>query len=353
MLNGWKLTFCFCVLTMFVCGLASSKAAAQNSGYPNGQQQSNDPTQLSAEQRMAMQAAQQQAFDQQNMEAAQAAAIHEPQRPFPELPQNEQQYLEQMLDYWETSSQKVKQYVCDFQRYEYDSGTVNYRDPNTNQLAAATFAKGVIKYAEPDKGFYETTKIMAFDSPPAAAGEEAKYKTLAAEEAKEKWICDGKNVYEYDYKNKKLYESELPADMRGDRIIDSPMPFLFGAKKAQILDRYWVRVVPQDSETEYYLEAYPKRIDDARLYSKIEIVLAREDFLPKAMHVYSPQYNPAKGNFQSRYFAFNDRSVNDSVSRFQNFFAIFIRPKTDIGWKRVSRMALQGQQAGLPGADLK
>jgi hypothetical protein len=131
------------------------------------------------------------------------------------------------------------------------------------------------------------------------------------------------------------------------------MPFLFGAKKSQILDRYWVRVIPQDSETEYYLEAYPKRIDDARLYSKIEIVLAREDFLPKAMHVYSPQYNPAKGNFQSRYFAFNDRSVNDQLSRIQDFFGVFVRPKTDIGWKRVSRMALQGQQAGLPGTDFK
>jgi TIGR03009 family protein len=306
-------------------------------------------------------AAQVQALTPQQQAALQAEQLAStqtpvpPQRPFPELPPQEIEYLNQFLDYWQQSSQRVKQYVCDFRRYEYDSAIVNYRDPDTQQLAAHAIAVGEIRFAQPDKGRYEASQIWDFQAPPSAPGEAASYDRRGkrhekgADSEKERWICDGRSIYEFDFENKRLYESEIPKEMQGAAIVNSPIPFLFGADKEKILERYWVRVIPKGVETEYWLEAYPKKIEDARVYSKIEVILAKEDFLPKAMHVYSSQYDPARNNFQSQYYAFENRRVNDQLDQVKNFFGYFVRPQKPIGWERVNRRALAGQQsAQLP-----
>ncbi len=368
MLNGWKINLCLSVGCSILAGWTLSVAAQDQTNLPSptGQQQQTPQQQsaqqysdgsggaLTADQQAAMQNASQQAFDQQQA-AVEAASIPIPQRPFPELSEEEAKYLDQFLDYWQSSSQSVKQYVCDFRRFSYDSGTVNYRDPGTNQLAAAEVATGQIRYAEPDKGFYETIQKWTFKAPPLQPGGEAEYEELNKEISQEKWICTGRAIFEFNFAQKILYESEIPAEMQGERIIDSPLPFLFGAKKDQILDRYWVRVVPQSSPDEYWLEAYPKRVEDARMYSKIEVILAKADFLPKAIHANSAQYDPQKGNFESTYFAFENRKINDQLSRFQDFLGVFVRPQTPVfgGWKRVNRSSLhEDHQAVLP-TDLK
>ena len=282
------------------------------------------------------------------MAQQQAAEQRVAARPFPELPEPQEKYLHELLDYWQQNSDLVKQYVCDFQRYEYDTEIVNYRDPQTNQLAAHNVATGQIRYAAPDRGYFETTAVMDFKAPPTQPGGEAEYRPRETNGPLEKWICDGRNIYEFDFSAKRLYETEIPASMQGDGLSNSPLPFLFGANKELLLERYWVRVItPEGATNEYWLEAYPKRIDDARNYSKIEIIIAEEDFLPKAMHLYSPQYDPANNNFGSRYFAFGNRRVNDGRSKIQDFLGIFVRPQTPItgGWKRVTRSALEQQQA--------
>ncbi len=278
----------------------------------------------------------------------QAAQQRVAQRPFPELPPEQEKYLHDLLDYWQQSSDQVKQYVCDFQRFEYDTEIVNYRDPATNQLAAHSIGAGQIRYAAPDRGYFETTGIMDFKAPPQAAGQDADYAQRKTNGPLEKWICDGRNIYEFDFAAKRLYETEIPKSMQGDGLANSPLPFLFGANKALLLDRYWVRVItPEGAINEYWLEAFPKRVEDARHYSKIEIIIAEEDFLPKAMHMYSPQYDPKKNNYGSRYFAFGNRRVNAKSAQLQDFFGIFVRPQTPItgGWKRVTRSALEQQQA--------
>jgi hypothetical protein len=75
----------------------------------------------------------------------------------------EQRYIEQVLDYWQTSSQKIHQCTCDFTRWSYDSEFCNYRNPQTNELCAYAVRRGVIKYASPDKAFLDTTETWHFD----------------------------------------------------------------------------------------------------------------------------------------------------------------------------------------------
>lgn len=285
-----------------------------------------------------------------NYDDIDSIAVPVPTQPF-ELNAEETDYLIRLLDYWQQSSEKVKQFVCQFQRFEFDTESVDYRDPQDRRLAAASIARGQIRFAAPDRGFYETQQVWGFAAPPVAPGAEARYEEIQGDAGKEKWICDGKFIYEFDFPKKLLIENEIPPEMRGERIVDSPLPFLFGAKRDEILSRYWIRPIPQNNADEYWLEAYPKRIEDSRMYSKVEVILAREDFLPKAIHVYSPQYDPQKGNFQSRYFRFENREINRQLARFQDFMGIFVRPQTPPfeGWRRVSRMALhEEQQAFLP-----
>jgi TIGR03009 family protein len=308
----------------------------------NGQNQ----TQQSSQQQTQQQYAQQQQYIQQQAAQLrqqppgaalqQAAAVQQPQRPFPELSAKDQKYLEHILDYWQQTSQQVKQYECDFQRFEYDTAFVDYRDPTTNQLAAAMVGVGTIRFAQPDKARYETTELYKFTKP----GEE--YKKVEGIEALERWITDGKKIYDFDFKDKRIYETEIPVEMRGPQGLDrSPIPFLFGANKSLILNRYWVRVIqPKGAEKEYWLEAYPKRAEDAQNYSRVEIILDEADFLPKGLHMYSPQYDPKKNNFSSRYISFQNRKVNNQLSKIQNFMGVFVRPQLPIGqgWKRVPRM---------------
>ncbi len=380
MLNGCKTSVLFCSLIL----LAGPVFAAQNSG-PAGQTQNNQasvygnsaqtsgysgqasqyqqsPSQsqsssnssvvpLTAQQQAAVEQAARNTLQQQSLAADQQPEVQPPRQPFPDLPPEEVDYLYKFLDHWEQQSDKVKQYVCGFRRFEYDSARVNYRNPTTQQLAAATVAFGEIRYAEPDKGSYETSEIYDFAGPPKAAGEDADYEVRKEEGGKEKWICDGRNIYEFDFENKRLYETEIPAELQGQGIVNSPIPFLFGANRSQILDRYWVRIVPKNDQTIFWLEAYPKRIEDARLYSKIEVIISQKDFLPEGMHVYSPHYDPKKNNFESRYFAFENRQINGQLSAFKDFFGHFVRPQTPVlqGWKRVKRTPLHDQaQANFP-----
>jgi TIGR03009 family protein len=271
----------------------------------------------------------------------QKAIIDLPTQPF-ELTPQEAEYIDKLLDYWQTSSDKVKLFSCRFKRFTYDSESVNYRDPTDNRLAAAAVSIGHIRHAAPDRGLYETTQTWVFKAPPQQSGGEAIYEEITGEDLKEKWICDGNYVYEYDFKQKVLYEDEIPTELRGNGMVNSPIPFLFGAKKSDIMDRYWARPIAQSNQNEFWIEAYPKRIEDARMYLKVEIVLAREDFMPKAIHVYSPQYDPRKGNFQSQYYLLEDRQINSSMAKLQDFLRDFVRPQTPPfgGWRRLDRSAV-------------
>ena len=271
------------------------------------------------------------------------------------LTQEHQQFISQLLDYWQQSSQKVKQYQCEFARYDYDTKFVNYRDPKSNRLAAASIMTGEIRFAGPDKASYETLQVFDFPGPPEQEGQTLdQYILRKGETNREKWICDGKAIFEHDFENKKLYETTIPAEMQGKGLVNSPIPFLFGASKDNILSRFWVRIITPDGvENEYWLEAIPKKIDDARNYKKVEIVISREEFLPTMLNLYAPDYNPAENNFSRRLFEFENRKVNTGVSKIQNFFGRFVRPATPMGWERVQRKSLQASNPEFDRARLQ
>ena len=278
------------------------------------------------------------------------------------LPADEQQYVEQVLDYWQTTSDKVKQYKCEFLRYDYDTENVNIRDARTNQLYAYQQAAGEIRFAAPDKARFETTKVFRFEKPPEQDGGDAKYTPLKGHslwgrDIHECWVCTGDTVYDFDFEQKARYASEIPPELRGN-VAESPLPFLFGAKKNDVMNRYWVRYIPKYEtdaqgqqkliENEIWLDIYPKKIKDAQVYSKVELILSADDFMPLAIHMYAPNYDPSKNNYSSRYFLFQNRKINGTLAALRGWMNRFVEPTVPATWRKVVRQPAPTQSAKRP-----
>ena len=92
-----------------------------------------------------------------------------------EINAEHKKFIDDLLDYWQGSSDKVKRYQCEFVRYEYDTTFCNWRDPQTNRLAASAIMTGEIRFAAPDKACYETLRVFDFAGPPEQDGQDPKY----------------------------------------------------------------------------------------------------------------------------------------------------------------------------------
>ncbi|MBC8357262.1 MAG: TIGR03009 domain-containing protein [Planctomycetes bacterium] len=236
-------------------------------------------------------------------------------------------HTDDVLTFWEFHSAKIERYRSDFQRWEYDRQNF---DPRQFQ----TYSEGKIKYAQPDKGLFEVTALTQVQGLPNG---KFAYKKQQATEF-EKWICDGTTVFEFDHRNKQLIERGLPPEMRGKQIVEGPLPFLFGAKKAQIESRYWVRINPEKKDV-FWLEAVPKRREDTANFRQVDIVIPdTPEYLPKAIILHH------RGGTQTT-FEFTNRETNwnETFEKLAVWNRAFFNPAIPAGWKRVKQPAQQQQ----------
>jgi TIGR03009 family protein len=263
------------------------------------------------------------------LRAAPAAQPAMPQEPFAPLPAEHQKFLDDVLRLWEQRSQAVQRYRCTFKRWEYDP-VFGPRD------TFKTYSEGVIKYAAPDKGLFKVEKMMEYVAP-AEPGGRPQYQQRESE-SNEHWICDGQSVFSHDPVNKTQIQMVLPTEMRGQAMADGPLPFLFGANAEQIKQRYWIRPLPMpaDVKGEYWLEAFPKRREDAANYSKVHVIIDHQDFLPKGLVIFDRNFDPVRNPARST-FTFEQRETNWSIALQQLRFweREFYEPKVPTGWKRV------------------
>ena len=153
----------------------------------------------------------------------------------------------------------------------------------------------------------------------------------------EHWLCDGNSVFEMDHQRKRLVQTELPPEMRGEAIRNGPLPFLFGAKKDEIKQRYWVRVItPSDVKGEYWLEAYPKNREDGANFKMVHIILDEKDYLPKGLVLFDRSFiagrHPARTTF-----SFENRETNwNTLAQQLNIFnRNFYQPNVPRGWEKI------------------
>ncbi|MEN1682123.1 MAG: hypothetical protein AAGJ46_21305, partial [Planctomycetota bacterium] len=120
-----------------------------------------------------------------------------------------------------------------------------------------------------------------------------------------------------------------------------PFPFLFGARKDDLKERFWFRVHPNPDDSVIHLVAQPRTARDAVNYKMVELMLDRKTLLPRAMQVY--EHNQARFVFS---FHLDKVSVNHRIGPVWQ--ALFQSPRTPLGWRRVVDTP-QVQQAATPG----
>ena len=248
-----------------------------------------------------------------------------------------QKWVDDVLVEWEAVSSQVHYFECTFHRFEFEP-VFGPKDGVTPKSRAT----GVIKYQQPDKGLLRVEKLEHFV--PGPPGEKAKFET-PKDEFGEHWVCDGKSIFEFDNRQKKLIQRILPKEMQGTAIADGPLPFLFGAKAAAIKQRYWIRPIrdeekPRGADNQYWLEAWPKSRQDAANFKFVKIVIAPDDFMPSALGVYGPNFDP-KRNAAHIDYLFEDRKATMKGSPKITFQQVkfwereFFEPKIPFGWKKV------------------
>lgn len=259
-----------------------------------------------------------------------------PAAPF-ELNALEQAYLDQVLTAWEGNSNAVKTFSCPFVRYEYNAFSPA---PNIH----FSQEEGEVSYQQPDKGSFQIKKVSRWQSAPVEPGYQGPPKGAHVEQPDaigEHWVCDGQAVYEYKTEQKQLHVRPIPEELRGKRIVDGPLPFLFGAEAATLKARFWMKVYPNTDPNIIQLVAIPKTQADAFDYKAVEVRLDRRTLMPTAMNIIRPDGS------RSAYVFYPDRAKVNSLME-QALSALFATPRTPLGWTRVEDPQPAPQSAAQP-----
>ncbi len=255
-----------------------------------------------------------------------------PVAPFPPLPPEQVQYLDQVLNFWTQETEKIERYRCDFQRWTFDGAVYN------NAPQHSQYAKGIVRYMKPDQGLFKVESLY-FNQ--AKAGQAPQFNAVQGRFG-EWWICDGKTLHEFDRNQEQVTRYALPPDMQGVAIISSPLPFLFGVKAQDAKDRYWLRPLapPADADGKprqdiIVIEAFPKYLSDAQNYSRVKIYLDRQQFLPLSLEIFLPGWSEQRDVREVFEFANREKNWNwiDRIQDAITFKNQFIDVQPPKGWK--------------------
>jgi TIGR03009 family protein len=187
-----------------------------------------------------------------------------------QLTKAEQDDLDQLLNAWEKRGERIKSFECGFTRLLYNQVWQNGDKPKAIE-------KGELKYAAPDKGLF-VVHASSTSQPETA----------------EKWICDGRSIFRYDFVKQRVIEYPLPPELHGKEITNGPLPFLFGAEASKLKQRYFLKVVPPPADQggqQVWLVARPRFREDAQNFSAAEMILKVPHLEPIAIRLYSPNPN--------------------------------------------------------------
>jgi TIGR03009 family protein len=247
------------------------------------------------------------------------------------LTPQEQAELDRMLIRWEQQGASVRKFECDFTRIDFD-GVFSTSDKPSAIL------KGEIRYAAPDKGFYEVKgEVVGY----RWTNSQAEGGQFVKDRQAERWICNGKSIFEYDFQNRRLVEYQLPPELQDGRALsEGPLPFVFGAKAGYLKKRYFLKLVtPPDARGVVWLEAHPKFQADAANFQKATLILTENSMQPAALETWLPN-----GKSRTLYLfdrpRVNARNPMDPAGLFENNW---LHVRTPRGWAKVVEAGPQSQ----------
>jgi TIGR03009 family protein len=219
----------------------------------------------------------------------------------PSLDSFEIEYVDRVLAALEQQCDRVNCFECTFNRFVFNAA-VHPTNPES-------CSEGMLCGRKPNYWqFKEDKRVTMAGRKPDGSPD---YKENPAAPHGDWWVCDGEWVHNLDRREKKAVRTQLPPQLRGNNNPLSPLPFLFGVKAAEVKARYYVRgLTPPPGSNDVWIEAWPKRADDAGNYSRVQVALDKKDSLPNAMIMFMPNW---ANNAQNReVFNFAQREVNSN-----------------------------------------
>ncbi len=156
-----------------------------------------------------------------------------------------------------------------------------------------------------------------------------KMSVLGKKEIHEKIICTGAFIYQFSPADKKIYATEMPKSKAGQVAQDSFLTLVFGTTTANLRERYDLKLstdAPHPTgEDKYYIyvDVYPKLAGDKADFQRAQLVLNRENFLPRRLWFEAPNRSEILWDITT----IDDKA---KVNR-----AEFDAPKPDADWKLV------------------
>lgn len=213
--------------------------------------------------------------------------------------------LWELLDAWAKGSSQIRLLHGRHERHVYDTA-----------FEVEKISSGEFWYESPDKGRIDvkpidiSPKMIADRNQPGAKVERKKdgqpFELKA--DSHERWICDGQRIYDINDPQKTAKVLDLPPTLRGQNIMNSPLPFLFGLPPEKSIQRFKMTLVEDYRPRGYnvvLLHAEPKWRQDAENWSEAQIFLDTETFLPTAVKLVDP------AGTKRTVYKFEDMKVNN------------------------------------------
>lgn len=192
--------------------------------------------------------------------------------------------MEPILKLWEQKTAGIKSIKGDFKRITYDQ-----------VFNVEKWATGEYWFEAPDKArmdFNPDERIVKWieANPGKTATVVRNEQTFQVKpENKESWICTGEDILSINHEDKQISRMEIPANYRGQRITDGPMPFLFGMKAESVKQRYAMTFgAMHDPQKQVHIVAFPLVEALQREFSRAEILLNPTTFMPTAVKLWDP-----------------------------------------------------------------
>lgn len=210
--------------------------------------------------------------------------------------------LKEILDEWEQKSGAIKSLHGRHTRFVYNS-----------VFDLEKRADGKFYVETPDKG-----RIDLVGLPPKKnevskkVGKQSGKPYRLEADRDEMWICNGDEIVMVNGDEKTYEVAPVPEHLRGTKIIDGPLPFLFGMKSAEAQKRFQLTLL-SNTATTVMIQIVPRRQSDADNYKTAEIMLDKKSYLPIAVRMYD-QSDSLETVYRFEILDVNNRSLKAKLA---------------------------------------
>ncbi|MDR0520409.1 MAG: hypothetical protein LBH00_01000 [Planctomycetaceae bacterium] len=234
------------------------------------------------------------------------------------LSPEEQAELDAFLIRWEKHSTNIKRYDVDFNLFIYDP-TIPGAVPNKPHKVAFGYFKYIanpLRFIYHVEGEWQGNKQIKRDGD--------KNPNIFAEKS----IINPQTVFRYDYNAKTVIKINVPPELIGKGIADSPLPLIFGAKADDLKRRFSMKIMPTaPKDTRMWLHARPLLIEDQQEFKQLEILLDKQTLEAVGLKEYDINDKAYK------VFELKDAKINNNLDKILDALATMFKTDAPMGWR--------------------